>query len=143
MKHRIVLLLLTVLLLTVLLIAVPAIAQDEATPEVTETAAPNVEPAPVVEPPAPTPAPEPGFNLRDFLLGVLTGGATTLAAIFGIIGRLKNDKAALDAIEWLGKSIPIEALRELNRLGHNARDAGEVIDRVTDGLPNLPDGAGS
>lgn len=122
-----------------------AIAQDVTdeplltnTPAVTE--APTLEPTPA---PEPTPTPESGFNLREFLTGALAGVATTLAAVFGIIGRLKNDKAALDAIEWLGKSIPVEALRELNRLGQNARDAGDVIDRVTDGLPNMVSDAGS
>lgn len=79
---------------------------------------------------------QPGFNLGEFLLGVVSGGTGVLIAAFGLVGRLKNDKAALDAIEWLGRSVPVEALDKLNELGRNLRDAGEVLDRVTDGLPN-------
>lgn len=95
-----------------------------------------------VEEPVEEPAPpiedeeQAGFNLISFLSGALAGTLATLGGIFGIIGRLKNDTAALNAIEWLGKSIPVDALTQLNELGRNLRDAGEVLDKVTDGLPN-------
>lgn len=112
--------------LILLLLAVPAIAQD----------------GPAAETPTPLPddsgevVPAPGFNLAEFLAGLVAGATGALIGVFGIVGRIKNDKAALDAIEWLGKSIPVDALDRLNELGKAMRDAGEVIDRVTDGEPN-------
>lgn len=134
-------------LVAILLMVFPVIAQDE-TPAVTDepTLVPTAVPEPtlVVTPaPEPTPAPESGFDLREFLIGALVGTATTLAAVFGMVGRLKNDVAALNAIEWLGKSIPVEALDKLNHLGQSLRDAGEVLDKVTDGKPNVVNDAGS
>lgn len=138
MKNRIVILLLS----ASLLLGIGSAVAQEATPIVTDEATlVATEPAPaptaIATPePTPTPTPESGFDLREFLIGALVGGASVLAAVFGIIGRLKNDVAALNAIEWLGKSIPVEALDKLNELGKNLRDAGEVLDKVTDGAPN-------
>lgn len=159
MQNRLVSAVTVILLLALLLVGMTARAQDVPlatnTVEVIETLAatepaataeptvvPSPVPTPVVEPPAPTPTPEPGFNLREFLIGALAGVATSLAAVFGIIGRLKNDKPALDAIEWLGRSIPVEALDKLNELGRNLRDAGEVLDKVSDKLPNTVEPTG-
>ena len=108
---------------------------------------PTPDPSPLPQGGEESPAEQPGFNLLEFLSGALVGVVSTLAAVFGIVGRLKNDKATLDAIEWLGKSIPIDAmdtwLDKLNEMGRNLRDAGEVIDKVTDGLPNLVQSAAS
>lgn len=137
--------LLSLFALLLLLSFSATIAQDVTDePVVTETPAateaPTVAPEPTTMPdpePEPIPTPEPGFSLSNFLTGVLTGASVVLASIFGLIGRMKNDKAALDAIEWLGKSVPIEALDKLGALGRNMRDAGEVIDKVTDGQPNV------
>lgn len=78
----------------------------------------------------------PVSHLLEFVAGALTGTAVTLGAAFGLVGRLKHDQAALDAIEWLGRSIPADTLNQLNELAKNLRDAGDVIDRVTDGKPN-------
>lgn len=135
--------LITVFLVLLLALSMSvAVAQEEtpdlSTPTLEATAAPTVEFTPAPEQP---PVQQPGFDLREFLLGVVTGGATVLAGVFGVIGRLKNDKAALDAIEWLGKSIPVEALDKLNLLGRNLQDAGEVLNKVTDNQPNtVPQG---
>lgn len=130
--------LITVFLILLLVLSMSVtVAQestDEPTPTPEVTAAPTVEVTPAPEQP---PVQQPGFDLREFLLGVVTGGATVLAGVFGVIGRLKNDKPALDAIEWLGKSIPVEALDKLNELGRNMRDTGDVLVTVTDKQPNV------
>ncbi len=93
--------------------------------------------------PLPSPPPNTGegtpgalAGLLNFVTGALVGAAASLAGLFALVGRLKSDKAALDAIEWLGKSIPVDALDKLNEMGRNLRDAGEVLDKVTDGQPN-------
>lgn len=99
------------------------------------TAEPTAEATPTPLPPVETPT-EDGFDLREFLSGIAVGAITALAAVFGIVGRLKNDKPALDAIEWLGRSVPADVLLKLNQLGSGARDAGEVLVKVTDGKPN-------
>ena len=129
-----------VLVMLALLIVGPALGQastQEAEPPVVVTDIPTDDGPPpvVVEQPD-------GFNVVEFLTGALVGTAATLATVFGIIGRLKNDQAALDAIEWLGSSIPADALEQINQLGKSLRDAGEVIDRVSDGLPNDPPAVG-
>lgn len=80
--------------------------------------------------------PSPGFSLAEFFAGLFAGAMGALIGVFGIIGRIKNDKAALDAIEWLGKSVPADVVVQLNDLGKALRDAGEVLDKVTDGKPN-------
>jgi len=119
-----------------LVLAVPTFAQE----------ATDVAPAPTVEvtpEPTPTPAPEPtpvempGFNLGEFALGLLSGVAVTGAAIFGFVGKLKNDKVILDALERLGNSVPADLVLKLNALGGNMRDAGDVLVKVTDGQPNV------
>lgn len=131
---------LVVVALALALFGATVTAQD-VTVEPTETVAPT-EVATVevtVEPPV-EPAPDPEEdrmgeyfrNALSFLLGLVGGGTLVLVAV----GRLKEDKSALDAIEWLGKSVPVEALQELNKFGHAARDAGDVLVKVTDGLPN-------
>lgn len=83
-----------------------------------------------------------GFDVLEFVTGALTGAVVALGAAFGLVGRLKNDRAALDAIEWLGKSIPADTLDKINELAKNLRDAGDVIDRVTDGKPNTAEASG-
>lgn len=130
---------LIVSVLLVLSLALPVIAQEE-TP--TLEFATNT-PAPVEVTPEPTPAPDPvapvsGFNLVEFLAGAALGAVGTLTAVFGIVGRFKNDTPLLNAIEGLTKSIPVEYVDKLNQLGRNIRDAGEVLDKITDKLPNTP-----
>lgn len=118
-------------LLALALIMPTVVMAQDMTVEPTPVETPVPEQPPVEEPDAP------GFNLFTFLGGVAVGTLTALGAVFGLIGRLKNDLAAMNAIEWAGKNIPVEGLVEvINAMGRNMRDAGEVIDKVTDGLPN-------
>lgn len=145
---------LIVLIFVALLLGGSAVAQDEVVtleptafeivtsvpvegPVIVSTAEAPVDEAPpivVIERP---PAEQSGFKIGEFLLGLASGAFVALAGVFGLVGRLKNDKTALDAIEWLGKSIPVEALDKLNNLGRTMRDAGEVLDKVTDGQVNV------
>lgn len=128
--------------LLVLLVMVSAV-MGQSTPEVSPpTAVATDVVTPPVEDGPPVVVEQPGFNVSGFLMGVLAGVAGALATVFGIIGKLKDDTAALNAIEWLGKSIPESALTTLNDLGQKMRDAGEVIDLVTDGKPNEPPAVG-
>lgn len=128
------------LLVMIFLLAVslhgPLLAQDTL---VTNTPVAEVTPEPVVTPaPADEPADQPGtlVGLLNFVVGAVTGAVVTLTGTFAIIGRIKNDKPMLDLIEALGKSVPAEVTLKLNELGRSVRDAGEVIDAVTDGQPN-------
>lgn len=84
------------------------------------------------------PAEGPGFveGLVQFISGIVLGTVATLAGVLTLIGRLKNDKATLDAIEWAGKNVPVEVVLAFNELAKRMIDAGMVIDAVTDGLPN-------
>lgn len=128
---------LSLLLILGLVSTIPVIAQDELTPEVTETASPTIEPAPVETPaPEPEPTPQPNFDLIEFLAGAALGAVGTLTAVFGIVGRFKNDTALLNAIEGLTRSIPADTLDKLTDLGRTIRDAGEVLEKITDRLPN-------
>ncbi len=121
-----------ILVIVMLLLALsgPTFAQD-ATSEPTAPAEVTPEPPVIV-----VPAPAEGFNFWQFLSGVATGVLTTLATVLGLVGRLKNDTAALNSIEWLGKSVPADVLLKLNKVGTGLVDAGEVVVKVTDGLPN-------
>ena len=115
----------------------PLMAQDDLmtnTPVAEVTPEPVVTPAPVVD----EPIDQPGtlVGLLNFVVGAVTGAVVTLTGTFAIIGRIKNDKPMLDLIEALGKSVPAEVTLKLNELGRSVRDAGEVIDAVTDGQPN-------
>ena len=116
------------LFLGILLLGLPVVAQT------------TEEPGDIGEVVEPVETGEPGVSFIEravtFLTGAVAGGAGVLIAVFGTIGRFKNDQATLNMIEWLGKSIPPEALDKLNEIGRNMRDAGDVIDRVTDGEPN-------
>ena len=135
------LLLLAVILALVVGPTLPVVAQEPT--DTTETT--NIVAAPVVEVIAPLPSEavrspvvQTGFDVLTFVVGLVSGAAGVLAGMFGMVGRLKNDKAALDAIEWLGRSIPVEALDKLNKLGQTMQDTGVVLEMVTDGLPNDP-----
>lgn len=124
-----------VALMIALSLLTPIASAQESTgePPALPTAAPAVDvtPAPDV-----TPVQQPNFNLRDFLLGIASGALVALVSMFGFIGKLKNDKVVLDALERLGNSVPADLLLKLNDLGGNMRDAGDVLVKVTDGLPN-------
>lgn len=85
--------------------------------------------------PAPDSAPL-STGVLSYILIFFSGAVAGVTAVLAAVGRLKNDTAALNAIEWLGKSIPADALTELNKLGAALRDAGDVVGKVTDGQPN-------
>lgn len=134
------LVLLTVLVL--LLGAVAVTAQEvtaEPDPVATVTAVVTLSPGTeTLEVVIPQPANDATGGILSVILGAIVGAASVLAGLLGIVGRLRNDKAALDAIEWLGKSIPETALEKFNELGRSLGEAGEVLEMVTDGLPNEP-----
>lgn len=128
-------------LLLALTFAFPAIAQEtvepaptvEVTPDVTEVA--PVEPAP--EPEQPPQDESIWAGLARYGLAVLAGIGIGVTTALGIVSRIKNDKATLDAIEWAGRNISPEAIAEIRKLAMLLRDAGEVIDKVTDGKENV------
>ena len=135
--------LLVTLAVMALVVIGPVWGQDgEATAVVTPDAEVTVIPAPGDDAPdvvvIEQPGDSSGFNLWTFLGGALTGALTALGAVFGIVGRLKNDVAALNAIEWLGKSVPADTLNTINDMAQKMKDAADVMIRVTDGLPNEP-----
>ena len=113
-----------VLVLFLMLWGLPALAQE------------STEPAPVEEPITPPSEPAP-FNLVHVLVSGIIGAVAGVSGVLAAVGRIKNDKATLDAIEWAGKNIPVEGLLEIiNALGRNMKDAGDVIDKISDGKPN-------
>lgn len=119
--------------LMLIVFAVPVTAQESTgEPPTVPTDVPAVD----VTPETPAPVEQPNFNLRDFLLGIASGALVALVSMFSFIGKLKNDKVVLDALERLGNSVPADLLLKLNDLGGNMRDAGDVLVKVTDGLPN-------
>lgn len=117
----------------------PPVVVEEPVEEVTPPVVVDVEP-PVIEQP-PVVIEQPGFNLTAFLGGIVTGVFVTLGGVFGVIGRYRDNTAALNAIEWLGKSAPPDMVKTLNEMSINMMHAAEVLIKITDGLPNEPGAA--
>lgn len=115
----------------------PVVVDDvvEVTPPVVVVDPPVVEQPPdvvVIEQPDGT------FKLAEFLGGIVTGVFVTLGGIFGVIGRYRDNTPALNAIEWLGKSAPPDVIQTMNQMSINMMHAAEVLNKITDGLPNEP-----
>jgi hypothetical protein len=125
---------LILLLILIIALALPfaVLAQDpDATPEPGAALV-------VVATAAPVPAPD-GSAPSGILVYILTffsGALVGVTAVLSTVGRLKNDAAALNAIEWLGKSVPADVVLKLNLLGKSLQSAGDVVVKVTDGQPN-------
>lgn len=83
---------------------------------------------------------EPSFwrGIVTYLLGAASGVIATVTGVLTLVSRFKGNDEALAAIEWLGRSVPESALTQLNELGRTMRDAGEVLESVSDGKPNSP-----
>ncbi len=118
------------------------IATSVETPEAT---APAVIIAPVVEvTPGPTePTPREGYisvvaailiAVISVIAGGLAGGVGALKMLINFLDKVNRDPALLNMIEAQTKSIHVDVLRALNL-------SGQIIDKVTDGKPNLPNPA--
>jgi hypothetical protein len=152
--NRIVLLLFAIVLL---LSFSATIAQDEATPEVTETTAPTEEvtvvPTAVPTEPAPVePAPVivDQVNFRVGIFGILTIVGSLVLGGFGlgaVWGHIRGSKAAKDELERAYQSLSPDAQEQIlqardqaqtawDKVDQFAREVLKLVSEVSDGLPN-------
>lgn len=64
-------------------------------------------------------------------IGLIAGGGSVLA----LVSRVKSDTALLAAIEGLANSASPQVIEALRKIVPGLRDAADVIDEATDGVP--------
>lgn len=130
-------------ILLCLILGFSSVLAQEATPEVTPTA------APVVTIPAPGTVLTGETNQITIDVGSLAFyilGAVAVGGLGGVTGfaifsrRILGNKDALDTIERIAhNSIPIEALNIIHDLAVNIQAGATLVSTVTDGQPNAVD----
>ena len=92
-------------------------------------------------------APSPSLSSSDVVLNVgtvlvglvsafLAGGIVGVAGLSMFIGRVRNDALLKDSIEKLAISLPPDTLYQVRQFVQVWREAGSLLDEVTDGKPN-------
>ncbi len=120
-----------------------ATATETATPEATAPAVIIVAPAVEVTAAPTEPTPREGYvsvlaailiAVISAIAGGLAGGVGALRILVNFLDKVNRDTALLNAIEGLTQSVNADVLRALNL-------SGQIVTKVTDGKPELPNPA--
>ena len=69
------------------------------------------------------------------IAAVISGGGMVGIGVVGLVRIVRNDPAAMTAVEKLGDSVPQEHATELLKVARGAREVAGLVEEALDGIP--------